>query len=276
MEKKTALRHIDVMSAARMNGAIELVFGLIIALFVLLFSVLIGAVLPGFSRLIVGIGLVMLILIPIVLLFVGFLVAGFEAWVYNAIGSKIGYIKLTIKNNKLSWIDPDSAARVGGAIGLVVGFFAGLVVMFAGIGAGNLLLALFGLFGLVGFMLVFGVLMFAAFAAGALVYNYLVLKVGPIRLWFKGNALNEIDVVSYAKISAVFGAIGGFVQGLVHTISSIFLLAFIPSAASAVGLFAIIVLPIATFIGAFVGAAIVGVLYNRLAPRIGGLELTIS
>ena len=92
--------------------------------------------------------------------------------------------------------------------------------------------------------------------------------------------VKKLDIMSYAKVSAVIGAIMGFFIGLFAAIASSFMGSFAgmtgaPLASggfAAMGVAAIVVVPILYAIGAFIGGAIGAFIYNIVAERIGGIK----
>jgi hypothetical protein len=93
--------------------------------------------------------------------------------------------------------------------------------------------------------------------------------------------IKKLDIMSYAKVSALIGAIMGFFIGIFAAIASSFMGAFsgmtgAPLASggiAAMGIAAIIVVPIMYGIGAFIGGAIGAFIYNIVAQRIGGIKI---
>ena len=87
-----SLRSIDVMSCAKMMGAIYGCIGLIIVPFFLL---------AGFTSLLSGHGsvafLFLVVLAPALYGAMGFVVGALMAWVYNLVARRIGGMKLELK-----------------------------------------------------------------------------------------------------------------------------------------------------------------------------------
>ena len=82
--------------------------------------------------------------------------------------------------------------------------------------------------------------------------------------------VKKLDIMSYAKVSAVIGAIMGFFIGLFAAGMTGAPLA--SGGFAAMGVAAIVVVPILYAIGAFIGGAIGAFIYNIVAERIGGIK----
>ncbi len=273
----TVLKRIDIISAARMYGVINLILGFIIALLLLFSGSVFGILFHLSARLVIGIGLLLLVLMPIAFLVAGFLVGGFEALVYNVFAKRFGYVNLSIKKNKLVWIDPISASKLASMVGLVVGFIVGAFLTLVGFTVGSSALAVFGIISILAFMVFFAVVAFAVVAIFTVLYNYISSKIGSIGVYFKGRELKKLDVYSYAKISGAFGAIWGFLLGISSAFGSLayFSFAAMPRLGG-IGAFSIIVFPIMYFVVCFLVAAFAAVFYNWLVPRIGGVQFLLS
>jgi hypothetical protein len=139
---------------------------------------------------------------------------------------------------------------------------------------------------------------------GALLYNLFAPKVGGIKLGIDGEELKSIPVVSVALIISCIAAIGTLIYGLYMGLAGSTILSLIsgiiPIAGTVVanatnttgatiptgafvgtmsGFWAInyiIINPIMSFIGTFIGVAIFAVLYNLIIPKIGGIKLIFA
>jgi hypothetical protein len=88
--------------------------------------------------------------------------------------------------------------------------------------------------------------------------------------------LKHIDPMTLGKIHAAFAAIMGFFVGIVIALGG--LSAFVVRGSSfgaALGLAAVVVLPILYAIMGFVAGVIVALIYNFLAKRIGGIKVVL-
>jgi hypothetical protein len=120
-------------------------------------------------------------------------------------------------------------------------------------------------------------------------YNGEVRKMGDVK------EVESLPVVAFYLIISVISLILTFLAGIIWFIigySALYSLtttiialnnnttAVVNSVASSItamgALYLIIVWPIMAFIGTFIGAAIIALLYNVLAPRIGGIKLQLK
>ncbi len=89
--------------------------------------------------------------------------------------------------------------------------------------------------------------------------------------------IKSVDVMSVAKIKAVFGIIFGLVYGILAA----FLFGAIGMSRGATGLevfgvASIVIFPIVFAIVAFIMGAIIAVLYNFIAGKIGGVQVDLA
>jgi hypothetical protein len=263
------LKRIGVLSAALIAALIALVTGFVFSVFTL-----IGVLKPflgsstcggsGFCGILVG-GTTVLVLIvfPIFAMVVDFVFAAIEAWLYNVVSGKVGGVKLEFKNNRLKNIDPMSAAKVGAVILAVLGFVAGVLFTIVGLFSGG---ALFGIISIV-LLTILG-----------LIVGFIAIG---IVLSFKSDRLEKVGPMSYAKIAGIFGAIIGFLVGLLYTVISLNPLvgassAMLPGIVHTVGAFAIVIFPIFYFMLTFLSAGLAALLYNYFAKRIKGIQVRFS
>ena len=104
----------------------------------------------------------------------------------------------------------------------------------------------------------------------------------------EAKEIRSIPVVSFALITALVTAIVTLIIGIIEAIIGTAILGTIVSVlpqnataaastieafSSAAALYLIVVWPILAFIGTFIGLAVAAIIYNFLAPRIGGIKL---
>jgi hypothetical protein len=99
------------------------------------------------------------------------------------------------------------------------------------------------------------------------------------------RTIQSIPVMSFAMMLGVISAIIGLIVGIFYALVFGVLISSIPTTTGTTGVFnfgslsvlfgvgAIITMPIIGFIGGLIQGALVAVLYNFLAPRIGGIKL---
>ena len=97
------------------------------------------------------------------------------------------------------------------------------------------------------------------------------------------KTIQSIPVMPFAMMLAVISAVIGLIAGIIYAIAFGAIFAAIPATSTSpfnlgwlgviFGVGAVIVGPIMGFIGGLIQGLIVAVLYNFLAPRIGGIKL---
>ena len=87
--------------------------------------------------------------------------------------------------------------------------------------------------------------------------------------------LKSIDPMSLGKMMAIISAVIGFIAGLFSAAFAPFAAMWNPVGAAALGLLAIIVVPIVSAIAGFVLGVIVAFVYNEVAKRFGGVKLDL-
>jgi len=89
--------------------------------------------------------------------------------------------------------------------------------------------------------------------------------------------IKSVEIMSWAKIHALFGIIFGLIYGIMFAIlGSAIGASFDMPGATTLGLLAIIVFPIIFGIMAFICGAIMAFLYNIFAGKIGGIEVELA
>jgi len=97
------LKHIDVLSAAKVSAVLAAIWGFIIALISLPFITMAGTAIGGASSagfnvapLLVGFGAASIIIAPIVMAVLGFISGAIAAFLYNVVAGWIGGVKLDL------------------------------------------------------------------------------------------------------------------------------------------------------------------------------------
>ncbi len=273
------LKRVDVFSAAKMATVLDAILGFIIAVFLFIIFGAFGSAFGASGTMLFGLGAAIIIVIPVALFIVGFVAVGLEAWIYNILAVRFGGIRLVLKNNQLKSIEPISAGRIAAAGGAIVGLIAGIIFLIVSAASGSAGLVLFGIGAIVLFTILFAIGFFIFIVIEAWLYNFIASKIGGVVIYFKGKELRRIEIMPYAKIEGVFGAIIGLIEGIAYSIRS-----SVPTAthmalsglAQTLGLLTIIVFPILYAILTFVTSAVQAFLYNWLVPQVGGIKFTIS
>jgi hypothetical protein len=209
---------------------------------------------------------------------------------YNALVPRLGGVKLEIEGNEVTKIPEVSFALILSAIGAVWAFVAGLVMAAVISPLFSLITTLpeaanitanftnatgatmptgveFGAFGalvtvllIIGLPIIVFVLGFIWNALFALFYNYLVTRVAKIQLEFgqiseKLHELKHIPVLPTALAIALVYALLGIISGILNGNIAEF---------------------ISNFIVYFIETALIAILYNYLAPKIGTIKLNLE
>jgi len=89
--------------------------------------------------------------------------------------------------------------------------------------------------------------------------------------------IKSIDIISWAKIHALFGIVFGFIYGVLFAVigAAIGFHRAMPGV-TAFGLMSIIIFPIIFGIIAFICGAIMAFLYNFFASKIGGVQIELT
>lgn len=139
------------------------------------------------------------------------------------------------------------------------------------VGTGGVVLALMLIIVLPILVFIFG---FIANALAAIFYNYLIPKVGGVRLLLAPAGSNQeitsIPVVAASLAIAIVALIFGIINGILQLIS------LAATGHIVLGVEILIYDIIRFFVGTFIMVAIITIIYNFLAPRIGGVQLGLK
>ena len=288
------IKSVKLTPFTKMSASIYGILGLIaaIVIFITLAIVQATGVITqlGQFNVVTGIGIPLIILIPIGTFFITIAVSFFSAILYNALVPRLGGIKLELENNDVERIPVVPFALILAAIGAIWAFIVGLVLaalispIFSLIStlpqASNITanftnvtgatLPTSGAFGAIGaivtVLLIIG-LPIMAFVFGfiwnalfAIFYNYIVTRVAKIKLEFaaiSGNLheLKHIPVLQTALAVALVYAILGLIFGILSRNYAEF---------------------ITNFVQYFIETALIALLYNYLAPKIGSIKLNLE
>jgi hypothetical protein len=139
------------------------------------------------------------------------------------------------------------------------------------VGNGGVIIALMLIIGLPIAVFIGG---FIASALAAIFYNFMIPRVGGVRLMLSqagtAHEITSIPVVAASLAIASVALIFGIIMGIVQLI-------MIASAGNAtLGIEVLIYDILRYFLGTFIMVAIVTIIYNFLAPRIGGVKLGLE
>jgi hypothetical protein len=288
------IKSVKLTPFTKMSASIYGILGLIaaIVIFISLAIIQVTGVITqlGQFNLVTGVGVPLIILIPIVGFFITITVSFFSAMLYNALVPRLGGVKLEIEGNEIENIPIVPFALILSAIGAIWAFIVGLVLaaiispLFSlittlpqaanitanftnttgvtlptgfGLGAFGAIVTLLLIIGLPIMVFVFGFIWNALFA---IFYNYIATRVAKINLEFSeitGNLqeLKHIPVIPTALAIAIVYALLGLIFGILSRNYAEF---------------------ITNFIQYFIETALVALLYNYLAPKIGSIKLNLE
>ena len=288
------IKSVKLTPFTKMSATIYGILGLLaaIVLFISLVIVQATGVITqlGQFNIVTGLGVPLIILFPIGAFFITITVSFFSALLYNALVPRLGGIKLELEGNDVENIPVISFALILAAIGAIWAFIMGLVLaavvspLFSLIStlpeAANITANFtnvtgaalpsgvdFGAVGaivtvllIIGLPIMVFVFVFIWNALFAIFYNYLVTRVAKIKLEFaaiSGNLheLKHVPVLQTALAVALVYAILGLIFGILSRNYAEF---------------------ITNFVQYFIETALIALLYNYLAPKIGSIKLNLE
>jgi hypothetical protein len=288
------IKSVKLTPFTKMSAIIYGILGLIAAVLMLIVLAIVQATgvitQLGQFNVVTGVGIPLIILLPIGAFFSTIAISFFSALLYNILVPRLGGVKLELEGNEVENIPVISFALILAAIGAIWAFIIGLVLaavispLFslistlpeaanitanftnatgsalpssAGFGAIGIIMSVALIIGLPILVFVFGFIWNALFA---IFYNYLVTRVAKIRLDFaaiSGNLheLKHIPVLPTALAVALVYAILGIISGIMSGNYGEF---------------------ISNFVLYFIETALIAILYNYLAPKIGSIKLNLE
>jgi hypothetical protein len=287
------IKSIKLTPFTKMSASIYGVLGLIAGVLMLITLTIIrtAGFMPqlGQFNVITGFGIPIIILFPIGAFFSTIVISFFSVMLYNTLVPRLGGIKLELKDKDVTKIPVIPYALILSAIGAVWAFIAGLVLaalispifsllstlpeasqiaanftnatgsaMPTGVefGAAGIIMSLVLILGLPIMVFVFGFIWNALFA---LLYNYIVTRVAKIQLEFSQISENLHELKNIPAIpTALAVALVYTLLGLLGILS---------------GNYAEF---IANFVQYFIQTALIALLYNYLAPKIGSIKLNLE
>ncbi len=289
------IKSVKLTPFTRMSAIIYGILGFIGAVVLLITLTIVQAagVIPqlGQFNLITGLGVPLIVLIPIAAFFSTIAVSFFSIMLYNALVPRLGGIKLELEANEVLKIPVISFSLITSAIGAIWAFIVGLVLaavfspllalitstpeLMANIttnitsttgaamptgtelGTAGVFMSLVLIIGLPIMAFVFGFIWNALFA---IFYNYIVTRVAKIKLEFsqiQGNLheLKHIPVLPTALAVALVYTLLGLISGIISGNYGEF---------------------ISNFVIYFIETALIALLYNYLAPKIGSIKLNLD
>jgi hypothetical protein len=303
------IKSIEMSSFTMMSAGIHAIIAFIGAILLFLLLGIISLLIPQFQvigAVLTWIGISSIIIYPIAAFFLNIAVIFYTTWVYNMLVPRIGGIKLGLEDNQVTQIPIVPFALMIACIGTIWAFIIGLflaaalaplftlisgsIPVIAGaianatnatpttlptgalVSAGGVMTSVILIIGMPIAVFIGG---FIGTALVALFYNFLIPKVGGIKLNFaqaegKWNELKNIPILPAALAIAVVMAVFGLIIGLIELLS----LSMAGNAAGGILVFVYEI--IRYFVMWFIIVALVAIFYNILAPRIGGVKLDLE
>lgn len=295
------IKSIRIVPYTLMNSSIAAVVGLIYAVILVVILGLVGVFLPSNLGItggaIASLGVAVIILLPVGSFVLSITQSFLTALIYNVFVPRIGGIKLELEDLKeiksvpvvpLALMVSAITATLIFIVMLIIGpiFLIGLQgAAFAaayqgatipGLGSIGALGILGLLIFIIGVPIVTFVVGFIVTALAAIFYNLLAPKIGGIEFEFeelKGKlyGIRSIPPIKLALIASIVMAIINLIFEFISTVSSIAM-----GSSATAGFVSLLVNVVINFVMTFVIYAIMAVLYNYLAPKIGTVKLEME
>ena len=291
------IKKVKLTPFTRMSASIYAILGFVAAIGMLIILTIVQAagltgLMPqmGQFNFVTGLGIPLIILLPIGAFLITVTVSFISAMLYNILVPRLGGIKLELEGIDVIKIPVVSFALILSAIGAIWAFIVGLIMAAlitpifsfiltspltanitanitntagttipssAALGSAGIILILLLVIGLPIMVFVFGFIWNALFA---LFYNYLVTRVAKIKIEFAKitedlHEIKNIPVIPTALAVALVFTLLGIISGILSQNFAQF---------------------ITNFIQYFIETAIIALSYNYLAPRIGTIKLNLE
>lgn len=298
------IKSIELVPFTLMSSSISAILAFIYAIILLITLGALSALVPMMNLIFASLGLSILILYPIGTFFLEIMVSFVTALIYNKLVPTVGGVKLGLEGDQIRSLPVVPFALILSVISAIWAFIIGLVLAAllipitsslstlipiignavtnstnmtavptgAAVGTGGVVVALILIIGLPILVFIFA---FIGHALAAIFYNFIIPRVGGVRLELAPlvgavHEIKSIPVVAASLAIASVALIFGIILGILQLIS-------LAGAGDATGgVVALIMYIISYFVGTFILVAIVTILYNFLAPRIGGVQLGLE
>lgn len=305
MNEKKELKSIKIVPYTLMNSSLSAVWGLVLAIILLIvagtFSVMLPSDFSAFAGFLVALGVAGLVVFPVGSFLLSITQSFLYALIYNLLVPKLGGIKIELAEMKeITRADIVPFALIIGGVSAVFQFITQLVMVplqyliieFAGNLASTMSsvtnststipmssLGAFSIFGAIINIILTPIITFIMVFIGAVIvaflYNILAPKVGGIKLEFIESAhgffgIKNVNSISLGLITGIIGTVIGLIIGIL-----IFIILAIMGYATA-GIIILITYTIGGFILLFITYALTAVFYNFLAPKIGAIEIKLE
>ena len=299
------IKSIELVPFTLMTSSISAIVALIYAILLLIALAVASVFVPTAGLALASLGLSLIVLYPIITFFVYVMTSFVTALIYNMLVSRLGGIKLGLEGDEVKNVPVVPFALILAGVMAVWAFIIGLVLAAiivpfttalstlipilsniaanatnitpttlptgSAMGTGGVLLAILLIIGLPIFVFVAG---FIGHSLAAIFYNFIIPKVGGIRLMFAPTGtvqeITSIPVVAASLALASVALIFGIIQGIIGLINGVI------AGSAGMSIASLVSNIILNFVGVFIMVAIITLIYNYLAPRIGGIQLGLK
>jgi hypothetical protein len=299
------IKSIELVPFTLMTSSIGAILALIYAIILLITLGVLAAVIPTAGLIFASLGISMIVLYPIGTFLVYITISFVTALIYNMLVPRLGGIKLGLEGNEVRSVPVVSFALIMAGVAAVWAFIIGLVLAAlivpvttlvstiiplvssiaanatnltpatlptgSVVGTGGVVIAVLLIIALPILVFVFG---FIGHALAAIFYNYIIPRVGGVKLLFApagtNHEITSIPVVAASLALASVAVIFGIIYGIIGLINGL------AAGNASMGVGSLIGNIIGSFIGTFIMVALITIFYNFLAPRIGGVQLGLE
>jgi hypothetical protein len=299
------IKSIELVPFTLMTSSISAIVAFIYAILLLIALAVAAVFIPTAGLALASLGLSLIVLYPITTFLVYVMTSFVTALIYNMLVPRLGGIKLGLEGEEVKNVPVVPFALILAGVMAVWAFIIGLllaaiIVPFttalstlipilsnitanatnmttatlptgSGVGTGGVVLAILLIIGLPILVFVAG---FIGHALAAIFYNFMIPKVGGIRLMLASvgtvHEITSIPVVAAALAIASVALIFGIIEGIIGLINGII------AGSAVMAIVSLVANIIVSFVGVFIMVAIITLIYNYLAPRIGGIQLGLK
>jgi hypothetical protein len=299
------IKSIELVPFTLMTSSIGAIVAIIYAILILIALSVAAIFIPTAGLALASLGLSLIVLYPIGTFLIYVTLSFVTALIYNMLVPRLGGVKLGLEGDEVKNVPVVPFALILAGVMAIWAFIIGLILAAiivpfttaistlipilanitanatnmtpatlptgSAVGTGGVLLAIFLIIGLPIFVFVAG---FIGHALAAIFYNFIIPRVGGVRLLFAPTGsvqeITSIPVVAAAMALASVSLIFGIIEGVIGLLNGL----IAGSAGMALG--SLIGNIIGSFIGTFIMVAVIALIYNYLAPRIGGIQLGLK
>jgi len=299
------IKSIELVPFTLMTSSIGAILALIYAIILLITLGALAAFIPTAGLIFASLGISMIVLYPIGTFLVYITLSFVTALIYNMLVPRLGGIKLGLEEDEVRSVPVVSFALIMAGVAAVWAFIIGLLLAAlivpvttlvstiiplvssiaanatnltpatlptgSVVGTGGVVIAVLLIIALPILVFVFG---FIGHALAAIFYNFIIPRVGGVKLLFApagtNHEITSIPVVAASLALASVAVIFGIIYGIIGLINGL------AAGNASMGVGSLIGNIIGSFIGTFIMVALITIFYNFLAPRIGGVQLGLK